>query len=199
MPKYLSEEELAEDPLVQFDRWYRAAVETGVEEPGALFLATADRTPSGRVVLLKGYDERGFVFYTNYGSRKASELAANPFATAVFWWKEQSRQLVIEGKVEKVSREESAAYFSTRSRNSQLGAWASKQDEVIASREALDESFAHYLEKFEGQEVPLPSFWGGYRLQPQRYEFWQGQPHRLHDRFEYVILEGIWEIHRLNP
>jgi pyridoxamine 5'-phosphate oxidase len=151
-------------------------------------------------VLLKGFDEQGFVFYTNYGSRKAVELDANPQASLVFWWKEVYRQVRIEGRVEKVSRAESERYFQSRARDSQLGAWASRQSAVLANRAAFERELAAYTQQFKGQEVPCPPFWGGYRLDPVAMEFWQGRPNRLHDRLRYQrSAGGAWQMERLSP
>jgi pyridoxamine 5'-phosphate oxidase len=165
-------------------------------------LATADGEgrPSARVVLLKGCDERGFVFFTSYASRKAQELEANPRAALVFYWPAFDRQVRIEGRVEKITRAETAAYFATRPLDSQLGAWASRQSAPVAGREPLDRAFAAAAERFAGGEVPAPDFWGGYRLRPSRVEFWQGRESRLHDRLVYQQREdGGWAVERLQP
>ncbi len=190
------------DPLQLFERWLDEAKATGMRLPEAVTLATAtaDGKPSARLVLLKGADERGFVFFTNYQSRKARELDANAQAALVFYWPQLERQVRVEGKVERTSAEESEAYFKTRPRESQIGAVASPQSEVIASREALQKK-ADELEKFyEGREVDRPAHWGGYRLRPERIEFWKGRPGRLHDRINYERqLDGSWTISRLAP
>ena len=190
------------DPLQLFQRWLDDAKATGMRLPEAVTLATAtpDGKPSARLVLLKGADKRGFVFYTNYQSRKARELDANPQAALVFYWPQLERQVRVEGQVERTSAEESDAYFKTRPRESQIGAVASPQSEVIASRAELQKK-ADELEKFyEGREVERPTHWGGYRLQPERIEFWKGRPGRLHDRIVYEQqLDGTWTITRLAP
>jgi len=190
------------DPLQLFQRWLDDAKATGMRLPEAVTLATAtpDGKPSARLVLLKGADKRGFVFYTNYQSRKARELDANPQAALVFYWPQLERQVRVEGQVERTSAEESDAYFKTRPRESQIGAVASPQSEVIASRAELQKK-ADELEKiYEGREVERPTHWGGYRLQPERIEFWKGRPGRLHDRIVYEQqLDGTWTITRLAP
>lgn len=190
------------DPLQLFQRWLDDAKATGMRLPEAVTLATAtpEGKPSARLVLLKGADERGFVFYTNYQSRKARELDANAHAALVFYWPQLERQVRVEGKVERTSAAESDAYFKSRPRESQIGAVASPQSEVIASRAAL-QAKADELEKFyEGREVERPEHWGGYRLQPERIEFWKGRPGRLHDRIVYERqADNAWTISRLAP
>jgi len=198
----LSERDLDPDPVEQFRRWLGAAVEAGVPMAEAMTLATATRDgrPSARHVLLRGLDERGFVFYTNYGSRKGRELAENPRAALAFLWKEVHRQVCVAGSVERLSREDSEAYFRTRPREARLGAWASRQSEVIASREELDARFERFDRTYPGEDIPLPPFWGGFRLTPHTIEFWQGREHRLHDRFRYTRQgDGGWVIERLSP
>lgn len=198
----LSRRDLAPDPFEQFRRWFAEAEEVEPPEPNAMTLATATRDgrPSARMVLLKGVDERGFVFYTNYESRKGRELAENPWAALVFWWPHMARQVRVEGRVEKVSEAESDAYFRTRPRGSQIGAWASRQSTVIASRAELEARYRQYEAEFEGREVPRPPYWGGYRLVPEVFEFWQGRLNRLHDRFRYRKQpDGSWVIERLAP
>jgi pyridoxamine 5'-phosphate oxidase len=198
----LLESEASPDPIEQFHRWYSDAQRTGMPLPEGMTLATIDRegTPAARVVLLKDLDERGFVFYTNYQSIKGDELKARPEAALVFWWPPLERQVRISGRVEKVTAEESDAYFATRPRDSQIGAWASPQSEVVASREQLESRFHEMEERFAGREVPRPEHWGGYRLVPQRIEFWQGRPSRLHDRLLYVVRQdGGWDRQRLAP
>jgi pyridoxamine 5'-phosphate oxidase len=196
----LLEKDLARDPFRQFERWFQEAEAAKIPEPNAMVLSTLGREsrPSSRVVLLKGADGRGFVFYTNYDSRKGRELDANPQAVLVFPWISIERQVIIEGAVKRVSREESAAYFHSRPRASQLAAWASPQSTVIASRAILEESYRAVEKKFAGQEVPLPPNWGGFRLAPDTVEFWQGRRSRLHDRLRYRReAGGDWVIERL--
>ena len=194
--------DLASDPIVQFRAWFAAAQTAGVADAHAMTLATTtpDGCPSARVVLLNRVDEHGFVFYTNYESRKGRELAANPHAALVFYWPQTHRQVRVVGVVSRVSHEESARYFAGRPRGSQLGAWASRQSEVIASRAALDERLAQLEQEYRERDVPCPPFWGGYRLTPDEMEFWQSRPNRLHDRFRYArTSEGSWHIERLSP
>jgi pyridoxamine 5'-phosphate oxidase len=197
----LTEADVAPDPVVQFGRWYDDARSAGLVEPSAMTLATATAggVPSARMVLLRGVDRRGFVFYTNYESRKAAELAANPLAALVFWWGELQRQVRVEGRVERTSREESAAYFRTRPPASRLSAWASPQSRVIPGREVLEERVAEVAADHPDGDVPLPPFWGGYRLVPEVVELWQGRPNRLHDRLRYTRTAGGWRIERLAP
>jgi pyridoxamine 5'-phosphate oxidase len=190
------------DPLAQFKKWLQQAVDADVPEPSAMTLSTVDGDgqPSSRIVLLKGLDERGFSFFTNYESRKARELAANPRASLLFLWKELERQVAIRGRVSKLSAEESETYFKMRPRGSRLGAWASHQSQVIASRDVLDEKLRQLEQKYPGEEVPRPPHWGGYVLAPAEIEFWQGRPNRLHDRFRYARqADGRWKLERLSP
>lgn len=198
----LKESDLDQNPLIQFEKWFNAAVRAGVPEPNAMTLATTDKEgqPAARIVLLKGIEKDGFVFYTNYESRKGRALAENPNAALVFFWPELTRQVNIAGQVEKVSREESAAYFKIRPLGSQLGAWASEQSRIIENREALEMRYEKLAKEYEGKEVPLPPYWGGFRLTPDSIEFWQGRENRLHDRLRYRRNEaGQWIIERLSP
>lgn len=194
--------DLSPDPFTQFDGWMREAVETQVLEPNAMALATvaAGGVPSVRNVLLKGFDARGFIFYTNYTSQKSRDLAGNPAAALLFTWLPLERQVSVQGRAEKIPAAESLKYFISRPRDSQLGAWASRQSEVITHRSLLEAKFAEMKAKFLSGEVPLPDFWGGYRVTPQRFEFWQGRPNRLHDRFVYQRqADDRWTIERLMP
>ena len=197
----LAEADVDADPVVQFGRWFEQAEEAGLLEPTAMTLATAtpDGRPSARMVLLRGFDERGFCFYTNYESRKGTELAANPRAALVFWWGELERQVRIEGTVSVTSREESEAYFHSRPPGSQLSAAASPQSRVIGDRAVLERRVAELATATHDGKVPLPEFWGGYRLVHEVVEFWQGRPNRLHDRLRYRRAGGAWKIERLAP
>jgi len=197
----LREGELCADPVDQFNAWYRIARRLFLPQPDAFTLASAgaDGRPDGRVLLLKGADERGFVFYTNYDSRKAAEMAANPRGAMVFFWAELYRQVRVEGRLERVSPEESDAYFASRLRGSQVGAWASSQSSEIAGREVLENKCAEIRRRYAGKAVPRPPNWGGYRLLPDRIEFWQGRPNRLHDRLCYLKEGSGWRVIRLSP
>ena len=198
----LSETDLLADPIAQFKAWFADVLEKDLHDPTAMTLATADRDgrPSARIVLLKGCDERGFVFYTNYRSRKGRELEENPHAALVFYWPDFDRQVRVEGTVERTAAEESEAYFRSRPLGSRLGAWASAQSEVIAGRDELEGRLRDLEERYAEGEVPLPGFWGGFRLRPEAVEFWQGRPSRLHDRLRYARLPGGgWKIERLSP
>jgi pyridoxamine 5'-phosphate oxidase len=197
----LSREELNADPVAQFSEWFSQATELKVHEPNAMTLATVDETgmPCQRTVLLKYFDGDGFVFFTNYSSRKARQIAHNPRVSLLFPWITLERQVIIQGVAEKISTAESLKYFTSRPRESQIGAWVSNQSEVITSRKFLMQKLAEIGEKFRHGEIPLPSFWGGYRVRPEMIEFWQGGPARLHDRFLYRRDEAAWKIERLSP
>jgi pyridoxamine 5'-phosphate oxidase len=201
MTTSLPEPETTGDPLEMFADWYGAAAESGLPLPEAVCLSTAtpEGAPSSRMVLLKSFEERGFVFHTNYESRKALEMDANPRAALLFHWATLERQVRIEGSVARLPVDESVAYFATRDRASQLGAWASRQSRELRQRSELEESFQEMERRFHGLEVPLPSFWGGYRLTPRVMEFWQGRPNRLHDRVVFVRDGGAWRARRLYP
>ena len=189
------------DPMVQFGTWFENVVDANLYEPNAMILATATREglPSVRTVLLKGYDGRGFVFYTNYEGRKARELEANPACALLFYWGELERQVRIEGRAGRVPGEESDAYFASRPRGSRLGAWASEQSRPVAGRNVLEERARALEKEYEGREVPRPPFWGGYRVEPHAIEFWQGRENRLHDRISYRRESGGWRRERLQP
>ncbi|MCB0395501.1 MAG: pyridoxamine 5'-phosphate oxidase [Flavobacteriales bacterium] len=189
------------NPLELFGQWYAKAEQEVKNMPEAVCLATASKSgrPSARMVLLKSFDEKGFVFFTNYESRKGHELEENPQAFLLFYWKELGRQVRVEGQVEKVSAEESDAYFATRPRQSQLGAWASKQSRPISSRIQLLRSVAKSAAQFLNKPVERPDYWGGFRIIPDRYEFWEDQQFRLHNRFDYQWKGDAWEIKRLSP
>ena len=193
--------DLDPDPIKEFGIWFTAAVEVGISEMNAMALATVAENgqPTTRMVLLKGYDHDGFVFYTNYLSEKGRHLEKNPRAGLVIHWKELERQIRIDGIAEKVAREESARYFHSRPLGSQLGAWVSHQSDVIDARRILQARLSELEERFAGQEIPCPPYWGGYRVKPERIEFWQGRPNRLHDRFRYTRQVESWRIERLAP
>ncbi|MEU5437809.1 pyridoxamine 5'-phosphate oxidase [Streptomyces sp. NPDC020719] len=198
----LDEADLAATPMAQFAHWFKEAVTAGLHEPNAMVVATAtpDGRPSTRTVLLKAYDERGFVFYTNYASRKARELAANPHISLLFPWHQIARQIIVTGTAAPVPREETEAYFRTRPHGSQLGAWASAQSTVITSRDELTLQYEELSSRYpEGTEVPVPAHWGGYRVTPETVELWQGHENRLHDRLRYVTEAGAWRVERLSP
>jgi pyridoxamine 5'-phosphate oxidase len=197
----LSEKTVSRDPFDQFDIWYKEVLHSGIPEPTAMIVATADKKgiPAVRTVLLKSYDKRGFVFYTNYGSKKGKDLRENPNAAILFLWKEVERQVRISGTVKKTAQSESEEYFRSRPIESQLGAWASKQSSVIPNREYLTEKYEKYRDQFEGKDIPLPPFWGGYRVIPTEFEFWQGRDNRLHDRISYKLKGKEWDISRLSP
>ena len=197
----LRRKDLAVDPVLQFEQWFAEARKAQLHEPNAMTLSTVglNGCPASRTVLMKSYDEQGFVFYTNYGSAKAKELEAIPMAALLFPWVLLERQVHISGRVEKVSEEESLKYFSSRPRGSQIGAWASDQSTAIDSRDVLIQKTEELTEKFAGIDVPLPPFWGGYRVIPERMEFWQGGKGRVHDRFIYSREQSDWQIERLAP
>lgn len=198
----LTRENLKDDPIDQFQFWLQQAVDAQVQDPTAMSIATvsADGQPSQRIVLLKGCDERGFVFYTNQESRKAQEIAGNNKVSLHFAWLELDRQVKICGTAEKVGAKESLKYFLSRPKESQLAAWASEQSRPVSSRQLLEQQFARMKQKFHEGEIPLPSFWGGYRVKPHQIEFWQGGAMRLHDRFQFTLQpDGGWEVRRLAP
>jgi pyridoxamine 5'-phosphate oxidase len=197
----LAEKDLARDPFRQFEKWFQEAEAARLIEPNAMTLCTATRDgrPSGRTTLLKGLDGRGFVFFSNYESRKGRELEANPRATLVFPWIALERQVIVEGTVTKVAREESEAYFHSRPRASQLAAWVSQQSSIIAGRSLLEDTMKALERKYAGEEVPVPPHWGGWRLVPEQVEFWQGRRSRLHDRLRYRRVKDGWAIERLAP
>ncbi len=196
----LSRSELDNDPVKQFSLWFTEAIDSGIVEPSAMSLATADESEIGiRTVLLKYFDDKGFVFYTNYKSKKSRQIETRPEAALLFSWLTLERQIKIVGSVEKVSSLESIKYFASRPKDSQIGAWASKQSTTISSRDILQSQFESMKQKFSSGEVPLPDFWGGYRVIPRTIEFWQGRESRLHDRFVYQRSEDGWTISRLSP
>ncbi|MFD3452414.1 pyridoxamine 5'-phosphate oxidase [Streptomyces sp. NPDC058691] len=203
----LAEAELAADPYTQFARWFADAVNGGIDEPNAMVVSTADADglPSSRTVLLKSYDHRGFVFFTNYRSRKGRELGERPYASLLFPWHPIARQVIVGGSVERVTREETEAYFRTRPHGSRVGAWASEQSSVVGSREELERRYAELAERWpEEAEVPAPPHWGGFRVIARTVEFWQGRENRLHDRLRYeadggAAADGDWTVRRLAP
>jgi len=193
--------DLTTDPLNQFEQWLEEAVNGGVREPYAFCLSTLglDGYPSSRIVFLRGIEERGLIFYTNYSSLKGAELAEDERAAFNFHWDEQDRQIRVKGKVVKIDKSVSDAYYAKRPRGSQLGAWASSQSQVLGSRQELIDRIKDLEAKYDGQDIPRPEHWGGYILEPESWEFWQGRQSRLHDRFRYQKQESVWTIHRLNP
>ena len=192
---------VTDDPIERFQEWFREAEQAGVEVPEAMTLATAgaDGSPSARMVLLKGADNEGFVFYSGYVSHKASELEQNPRAALVFYWRPLGKQVRVEGPVERVSERESAAYFATRPRGSQLAAWASQQSQPLESREQLERRYAELEREYAGREVPRPPHWGGFRLRPNAIEFWEHRENRLHHRFRYTRAREGWRAELLSP
>jgi pyridoxamine 5'-phosphate oxidase len=197
----LSESDVAADPILQFQKWFAEAVNAKLYEPNVMTFATADSDgkPSARIVLLKGFDEQGFVFYTNYESKKAQDLVENPQAALVFFWAELERQVRIEGIVSKVDKGISEAYFQSRPTGSQIGAIASAQSSVLTDRSILEERVAELTTQYEGKTIPKPEHWGGYLVEPKHIEFWQGRSSRLHDRITYDYTDGSWKINRLAP
>jgi pyridoxamine 5'-phosphate oxidase len=198
----LKETDLAPNPFKQFEKWYDDALKSGSLQPDAMTLATSTRDgrPSARMMLLKGFDEKGFVFYTNSESKKGKDLAENPLGAIVFWWAQLERQVRIEGNIDKVSDKEADTYFRSRPRESQIAAWVSEQSRVISSREVIESRFRELEVKYKNRDIPRPPYWTGYRLRPHSIEFWQGRPNRLHDRLRYRLLDdGSWVIERLAP
>jgi pyridoxamine 5'-phosphate oxidase len=190
-----------EDPFVQFDRWFHQALDAAIFEPNAMTLATANRSgqPSARIVLLKNFSHEGFIFYTNYESKKGQEMAVNDQVSLLFWWREHQRQVRIDGTVSKIGREEASIYFHIRPVGSQIAASISPQSHVIPDRNFLDEKIKSMEEQYRDAEIPLPQNWGGYIVKPFLFEFWQGRTNRLHDRIEYIFENNSWNKHRLAP
>lgn len=200
--KSLSETDVNADPVKQFTTWWHEALDSKFDEVNAMTLATVGENgvPCARTVLLKGYDEQGFIFFTNYDSRKGKHISGNSNVCLLFFWKELERQVIITGNAEKISVEESMAYFNSRPEGSKLGAWASAQSAVVAGTAFLKETFNFYRERFKHGEIPKPPHWGGYRVKPGTIEFWQGRPSRMHDRIQYTLQnDGTWRIERLAP
>jgi pyridoxamine 5'-phosphate oxidase len=197
----LDESNVNSNPVGQFSEWMQEAIEVELLDPNAMTLATADKNgiPSARIVLLKSIDEKGLVFFTNYESKKGKDLSENPKVSAVFFWRELERQVRVAGSVEKISKKESEEYFKSRPYESQIGAWASNQSSEVKSRKLLENKFTELREKYPENKVPLPDFWGGFRIIPDYFEFWQGRPNRLHDRIAYLKEKNKWRIARLAP
>ncbi|MBW8323537.1 MAG: pyridoxamine 5'-phosphate oxidase [Prolixibacteraceae bacterium] len=197
----LNEETVNNDPILQLTTWLNDAIENQKADPTAMVLSTIDRegNPESRVVLLKELKAEGLIFFTNYDSKKGHQITINPHVSVVFFWPELERQVRIKGKAEKISEEDSESYFLSRPLDSQLGAWASPQSQVIESRQVLDNNYAHFKQHFENQEITKPPHWGGFLIRPAYFEFWQGRSNRLHDRLEYVPAEDSWQIRRLAP
>jgi pyridoxamine 5'-phosphate oxidase len=199
---FLNEEDVNHNPFKQFELWMHQAVEAEILEPHAMTVSTvsSEGKPSSRIVLLRGFDENGFVFYTNYKSHKGNDMAQNNYACLNFFWPELERQIRIEGSISKIDQQISTDYFHSRPRESQIGAWASVQSAVIANRKVVEDAFILYTEKFKDLElIPKPEHWGGYNIKPTSIEFWQGRPSRLHDRLRYTEVNGEWKIERLSP
>jgi len=198
----LNEEDVAESPIIQFEKWWQEATQSKIEEMNAMTLATtgSDGMPDARTVLLKAVDEKGYVFFTNYNSAKSQQLELNSNCCLLFFWKELERQVRINGVAEKISVKESIDYFDSRPEGSKIGAWASPQSMVVAGKAMLKETFQYYAERFKHGQIPKPPHWGGYRVKPVRIEFWQGRPSRMHDRILYTQLDGgLWKTERLAP
>ncbi len=194
--------DLNPDPFKQFPKWFDESASAGVTEPNAMTLSTVDASgqPSGRTVLLKVFDARGFGFFSNYESRKGNDMAANPRVCLTFLWQQLERQVIVRGEVSKLGREESTKYFHSRPLGSQLGAWVSQQSSIVPSREFLEGKLTEVTERYQGETIPLPEHWGGYMVTPSEFEFWQGRRNRLHDRFLYSRqFDGIWKLERLAP
>lgn len=197
----LDEKDVSVSPIMQFEKWFKEAVDTHVNEPNAMTVSTStlEGKPSARILLLRNFNEEGFVFYTNYTSRKGSEILDNPHCALLFFWPELERQVRIEGVLQKQTSEESDLYFKTRPRGSKLGAWTSAQSKTIANRQMLEHEYEKLSVIYPGEDIPRPPYWGGYLLRPVSIEFWQGRPSRLHDRILYTLDNGNWEIERLAP
>lgn len=197
----LNEKDVNADPVLQFEKWFKEAVDAHVNEPNAMTVSTATKEgkPSARILLLRNFNEDGFVFYTNYTSRKGHEIVNNPQCALLFFWPELERQVRIEGILQKQTAEESDMYFNTRPRGSKLGAWTSEQSKIIANREVLDKEYQKLSEKYPDEDIPRPPYWGGFLLKPVSIEFWQGRPSRLHDRILFTLENKNWKIERLAP